>query len=295
MVVYVCDGDLDRSQVEAVTALNALGKPLVVALSKADRFDAGEKDLLRGRLSERLAELDPKPAIAIVSAEHTREVAVIAEDGTERPESHDVPADIDSLRRALDEMLAGDRATLEALQEAAVIQLAAEKLSDAESVHRRSESERIVRSYTKKAVVGALAAVSPGTDIIIQGYLGSGLVRELCGTYGITVRDVDIETFLDLSRSHAGKALPIMLAVAGNGFKAFPGIGTVAGGLLHAAAYGMIFDALGRGLAKSLAAQSGFYPAAAFEEFREQLGDDLDARAGRVAEMVLTSRQESAD
>ena len=35
VVVYVCDGDLDRSQIEAVTALNALGKPLVVALSQA--------------------------------------------------------------------------------------------------------------------------------------------------------------------------------------------------------------------------------------------------------------------
>ena len=37
----------------------------------------------------------------------------------------------------------------------------------------------------------------------------------------------------------AGKALPLSLAVAGNGLKAFPGVGTVAGGIAHAVAYGL--------------------------------------------------------
>jgi small GTP-binding protein len=295
IVLYVCDSDLDRDQHEAVRRLADLDKPLLVALNKADRYDEGERALLRGRLAERLAAIDPVPAMAIVSAGHVREIAIVADDGSERTESRQSIADVDDLRHAMETMLGADPETLHALHEAAVIQLAAEKLSDAEILRRREIADGIVASYTRKAVIGALAAVSPGTDLIIQGYLGTGLVRELCDTYGITVRDVDVETFLDLSRGHAGKALPIMLAVAGNGFKAFPGIGTVAGGLLHAAAYGMIFDALGRGLVRSLAAQRNFHPASAFENFKEQLGDDVDARAGRVAKLVLASRQQAAN
>ncbi len=85
--------------------------------------------------------------------------------------------------------------------------------------------KQIIRSSTRKAVVGALAAVSPGTDVIIQGYIGTAMTRELCNLFGAAPRDIDIEDFLNLSQSRAGKALPLSLAVAGNGLKAFPGHG----------------------------------------------------------------------
>ena len=54
-----------------------------------------------------------------------------------------------------------------------------------------------------------------------------------------------------------------LLAVAGNALKAFPGVGTIAGGLTHAVAYGLIFDALGNGLRSSLDEGGALRPAAA--------------------------------
>jgi len=135
--------------------------------------------------------------------------------------------------------------------------------------------------------VGALAAVSPGTDLLIQGYLGSALVRELCRLYQIPARDVEVSRLLDLSQGYVGRTLPITLAVAGNALKAFPGAGTIAGGVTHAVAYGLIFDALGRGLSRSLAEGGELRPAAAARRFRESMSEDLGARTLRIARMAI--------
>ncbi len=153
-------------------------------------------------------------------------------------------------------------------------------------------SEQIIRSATRKAVVGALAAVSPGTDVLIQGYIGTRMTQELCKLYGATPRDLDIEEFLNLSQSRVGRALPLSLAVAGNGLKAFPGLGTVAGGLVHAVAYGLIFDALGRSLVLTLTSHGELLPDVAAKEFEEGISEHIETGVRHVAKMALDEKQE---
>jgi len=168
-----------------------------------------------------------------------------------------------------------------------VFALAAEKLAEAEAQFRVQRSRQIVRNATRKAVIGAMAAVSPGTDIIIQGYIGTVMTQELCKLYGAAPRDLDIEEFLSLSQSRAGKVLPLTLAVAGNGLKAFPGIGTVAGGLVHAVAYGLIFDALGRSLVLTLEKRGELIPDAAAQDFEDTIGEYIETGVEQVAKMAL--------
>jgi uncharacterized protein (DUF697 family) len=172
-----------------------------------------------------------------------------------------------------------------------VFRLAADKLAEAEARYRQQRSEQIIRSSTRKAVIGALAAVSPGTDVIIQGFIGTNMTRQLCKLYGAAPRDLDVEEFLSLSQSRAGKVLPLSLAVAGNGLKAFPGIGTVAGGLVHAVAYGLIFDALGRSLVQTLAKYGELLPEVAAREFEDGISEHIEAGVRQVAKMALEQQQ----
>jgi hypothetical protein len=95
-----------------------------------------------------------------------------------------------------------------------------------------------------------------------------------------------------LSRSKAGKALPILLAIAGNGFKAFPGVGTVAGGLIHAVAYGLIFDALGASLIDTLEVRGELKPAPAAARFEESLHEDFSTRARALVKIALAANKE---
>ena len=130
--------------------------------------------------------------------------------------------------------------------------------------------------------------------MLIQGYIGTAMTRELCKLYGAAPRDLDIEEFLDLSQSRVGRALPLSLAVAGNGLKAFPGAGTVAGGLVHAVAYGLIFDALGRSLVLTLARHGQLVPDVAAKEFEEGVNEHIEAGVRRIARLALEEgRKES--
>ena len=290
VVLFVCDSDLTRSEAAAIGSLLEFDKPLVIVLNKADRFTADEQAALMEKLLERVeaigGQLDRDHVVA-VSAGGEVDVIERGAEGSEEGVRRTRPADIGVLVVAINRMLAEEGASLDARRERAVFRMAAARLAEAEGEYRLQRSEQIIRSSTRKAIIGALAAISPGTDILIQGYIGTAMTQELCRLYGATPRDLDIEEFLSLSQSRVGRALPLSLAVAGNGLKAFPGLGTVAGGAVHAVAYGLIFDALGRSLVLTLSRHGELLPDVAAKEFEEGISEHLEAGVRRIAKMAL--------
>ena len=271
VVLFVCDGDLTRSESSGIARLLTLAKPLILVMNKSDRFDVEEQAALMQRLLEHLDGTGgaiERDRVVAVSAGGEVDVVERATDGSENVLRRQRPADIGVLVVAINRLLQ-DPARIDEKRDRAVFQLAADKLAEAEAQYRVQRSEQIIRNATRKAVVGALAAVSPGTDVLIQGYIGTTMTQDLCKLYDAAPRDLDIEEFLNLSQSRVGRALPLSLAVAGNGLKAFPGLGTVAGGLVHAVAYGLIFDALGRSLVLTLSRHGEFVPEVAAKEFEE--------------------------
>ena len=290
IVLFVCDGDLSRSESKTVEWLLAMQKPLVLVLNKSDRYSAEEQAMLMEKLLDRMAELggeDIQDQVVAVSAGGEIDVIEKQPDGSEKTVRRRRGADIGVLVVAINRLLDWSIEDLDVQRDRAVFRLAAEKLAEAEGEYRIQRAEQIIRSSTRKAVIGALAAVSPGTDIVIQGYVGTTMTRELCRLFGAAPRDLDIEEFLTLSQSRAGKALPLSLAVAGNGLKAFPGVGTVAGGLVHAVAYGLIFDALGRSLVTTLSKHGELEPGTAAREFEEGISEHIEAGVRQVAKMAL--------
>ena len=293
VVLFVCDGDLTRAEGKSVEYLLALDKPLVLVMNKADRFDLEEQAALMQRLLEHVDNMGgelQRDRVVAVSAGGEVDVIERGADGSENVVRRQRPADIGVLVVAINRLLDDASRPLDTRRDRAVFRLAADKLAEAEGQYRIQRSEQIIRSATRKAVIGALAAVSPGTDILIQGYIGTTMTQALCKLYGAAPRDLDVEEFLSLSQSRAGRALPLTLAVAGNGFKAFPGIGTVAGGLVHAVAYGLIFDALGRSLVLTLTRHGELVPETAAKEFEEGISEHIEAGVRRVARLALEEK-----
>jgi uncharacterized protein len=295
LVVYVCDGDLSRSQFADVETLAELGKPMVVAVNKADWY--AEEDLQRivARLAERLGGLAAPPAVVPVVAGGTERVLQVDESGREAEVERPRVPRVEPLREALQARLESSPEALDALRDASVFRVAAARLETAAQRRRREEAERVVVGYTKKAVIGAMAAVGPGTDVLIQGYLGTSLVKALCKLYDIPAREIDIQRFLDIAQNYVGRALPLLLAISGNALKAFPGVGTVAGGLVHAVAYGIIFDAMGKGLVNSLETTGELRPAAAARKVGDQFGEDIGKKARQLARLALEARRAGRD
>ena len=293
VVLFVCDGDLTRAETDVVQRLLAVNKPLVLVLNKSDQFTIEEQAAVMERLLEHLDRLGgsvDRDRVVAVSAGGDMEVVERGPDGAEQLTQRQRPADIGVLVVAMNRLLANDAAGIDEQRDRAVFRLAADKLAAAEAEYRVQRSEQVIRNATRKAVIGSLAAVSPGTDVLIQGYIGTAMTQELCKQFGAAPRDLDIEEFLDLSQSRVGKALPLSLAVAGNGLKAFPGIGTVAGGLVHAVAYGLIFDALGRSLVLTLNQHGELLPEVAAKEFEEGISEHIEAGVLRIAKMAVEEK-----
>jgi predicted GTPase len=295
VVMFVCDGDLTRPEIQAIEALLSFDKPLVLVLNKADRFSNEEQAALMEKLLERVTAVGGKlqrDHVVAVSAGGESEVIERLEGGREQVVRRVRPANIGVLVVAINRLLSSGAEPLDERRARAVFRMAASRLAEAEAEYRQQRSEQIIRSATRKAVVGALAAISPGTDVLIQGCVGTVMTQQLCKLYGAAPRDLDIEEFLSMSQSRVGRALPLSLAVAGNGLKAFPGLGTVAGGLVHAVAYGLIFDALGRSLVVSLSRHGELVPATASKEFEDGISEHLEAGVRRVARMALEAKDD---
>jgi GTPase Era involved in 16S rRNA processing len=291
VVIFVCDGDLTRDEYLALQPLLELKKPLIVAFNKLDRYSEDDRQLIRRQLADRFAS-EPQVSIAGIATRPMRKVTRVGPDGIEHEEEQLLPPQIDELRAAVQSALDSNMALLEHLRDTAVFELTARKLDQAKAAHRVKASAELVKTYTRRAVAGGLAAISPGTDILIQGYLGTRMVKSLCELYEVPVREIELQKLLTLSQKQVRTALPLLLAVAGNAAKAFPGIGTLAGGLMHAVAYGLIFDALGHAVTRTLETRGELRPAPASLTFRDNLVTDVESRARKLLRLALDIRND---
>ncbi|MEM7082203.1 MAG: GTPase [Pseudomonadota bacterium] len=301
VVVYVCDSDLTRTEFDQISGLVTLEKPVVVVVNKSDLMQADEQTAVIQQIKTRLKALKSISTkyfslhVVPASTATAQSVVRLLPDGREEQVERRTDANLTALVQAINSLVSRNPNRLDALRDSAVFALAATRLDEAEQTFREKEAEAMVQRYTQKAVVGALAAIAPGTDLLIQGVLATALVREMCALYDEPVRELDTQRFLDEAQQRVGKAVPVVLAVAGNALKAFPGLGTVAGGFTHAVAYGLIFDALGKSLAKTLADGKGFSAEAASANFEESLNHDLETRTKRIAKLVLAAQRKQSD
>jgi hypothetical protein len=285
VVLYVCAGDLTRDQDAELRWLRGFGKPLLLVLNKADQFREGERATLERTLRERYR--DASDAQLVVSAGGTEAFDRQLPDGRREHVQRERLANVAGLRAWLERIAMHGAKALEPAREAAVLTAVGGRADALEAATRERAADAIVAKYTKRAIVGALAAVLPGSDLVIQGVLATALIRELGKLYDVPLRDLDIDAFLGQVKLTVRTSASLVLAIAGNAMKAFPGLGTLGGGVLHAIAYGLIFDSLGRAVVHSLRDQRKLDSAQANATLAQLLADTSAERLRRIAAMAF--------
>lgn len=280
-LVYVADGDLTRAQDADLRRIGAFGKPLLLALNKSDRYRDEERAALLQALARRYR--DVATAVLPVQAGGIQRLRREA-DGSllERPR----PPQVAPLVQALRTLARHGPEALEPAREQAVLASVDGRLGELEHDLRDARSAQIVRTYTRRAVVGALAAIAPGTDLLIQGALATAMLRALAEVQGLRVRDLDLDRLVEEASGLVRTTTSITLAIAGNALKAFPGAGTLGGGLLHAVAYGLIFDSLGRAVARTLSRTATLDRKATLEAFAQELERPSRERLGALVALA---------
>ena len=293
LVIYVCESDLSRSQLEDVLYLLGYHKPLILCINKSDRLSTTDKKLIEKSIRIRLNQAG-QLTLAFVQSGGTEEIIQVQADGEEHKLTRPRAPDVNALALAIQEQIDEQSEQLSQLRDASVFVLVKQKLDDATHTHRLEQGEKIIASSTRKAVLGAMAAVAPASDLIIQGFIGTAMVKQLCALYDTPVKTLDIDQFFDFSQGQIKKSIPLLLMVSGNTLKAFPGVGTIAGGLTHAFAYGLIFDALGHAVHKTLRQRGALRPIPTAISFGEYLNQNMQGKTTQLAKLVLEVSRDKA-
>lgn len=289
-VVYVSASDLTRAQDAELSWLADFGKPLVLALNKTDLYDEAERGALLRTFESRYGDR-ARAIVAISAGGSERYERTLADGRRERVERERAP-EIAPLLDALTALVRPGADALEPARQAAVLAEVGRRSDALARDVAARESADVVAKYTRRAIVGALAAVAPGSDILIQGALGTALVRELARIHGVAVRELDVEALLSRVGLTVRNTTAIVLAIAGNALKAFPGLGTLGGGALHAVAYGLVFDSLGNALAATLAERSALDAADVETRVRALLAEPARERVERLARAAIAEARD---
>ncbi len=284
VVVFLTDSDLTQTEMRVIEKLKKTRKPLVIALNKSDRYRDDEQQLLVQALKNKTQEKFP---VALISTGGQETIIYQDAKGKQRKKVQSRDANIQPLLDSIEQVVSNNPEILNRFRDAAILMLAQQKLNNAKAEFNRQSAENIISSYTKKAVFGAMASVAPGSDIVIQGTLGTKMVQSICALYEISPKQMEIDAVIKMAGGKLKTSVSLVLAVAGNALKAFPGVGTAVGGVTHAVAYGMIFNALGHAVLESVTTLGTLDAQATQQKFEENLLGPATTLAKDLAKMAL--------
>lgn len=284
VVVFILNSDFTRTEMDFFQALKKWHKPMVIALNKSDRYSEQELARVKQAIS---AKVDARYPVVSISTGGHETVIKTRPDGRQVTETVPRTVDIEPLIQALQQVLKDNADSLHRFRDAGLLMLAEQKLSAATAEHNETVALRTIERHSKRAMVGAMASIAPGSDIIIQGAIGSQMLKELCQIYQVPVKQLQIDDVLRAAGSKLKTSTSMVLAVSGNALKSFPGLGTITGGLLHAVAYGLIFNALGRAVMTTLTETGRLDTEQTKLTFEDNLLGSSDKMAKNLAQMAL--------
>jgi small GTP-binding protein len=284
VVVFLTDSDLTQTEMRVVNQLKETNKPLVIALNKSDRYADEEQAQIVNALKNKT---DKRYPIALISTGGLETIVFQDAKGKQRKQVQQRPSDIQPLLKAIEQVVSNNPEILNRFRDASMLMMAQNKLNSALVAYNKEKAVAIISDYTSKAVFGAMASVAPGSDLVIQGALATKMVQNICRLYEISPKQMEIDQVIKLTGSKLRTSVSLVLAIVGNALKAFPGVGTAVGGVTHAVAYGMIFNALGHAVLDSVSTLGVLDAQATQQKFEENLLGPAQILAKDLAKMAL--------
>lgn len=202
LVVFVCDGDLTRQELDALKTLAATQRPLLLALNKADRYGADELASLLAHLRQRVAGLvradDVLAAAALPAPQRVIDIDTRGHETVREPSR---PPDVAALRERLLAIAAREGKTLSAINAGLYAGRLTDQVSARIAQTRQQVAARLIRHYClAKGVAVALNPI-PVADLLAAAGLDAAMVVQLSRIYG-----------LPLTRAESGRLVAVISA-----------------------------------------------------------------------------------
>lgn len=205
LILFVTDSDLNHVEFTALKLLAEAGKPLIVALNKADLYTEAQLAELRATLTARLAGLVAPDDIVTVAAD-PRPIEVIIESpaGSARSEHRQPSPQVESLKLRILELLGREGKALAALNAALYAADASDRIAAVKVRLRDQAARRLIWSYAASKAVAAAANPVPVLDVVGGSVVDASMVVALARLYRIR-----------MTTAHASKLINAILQAAG--------------------------------------------------------------------------------
>jgi len=202
LVIFVLDSDITDTELAALKALVAEGRPVVLTLNKSDLYTAEEcAALLQSVRDKTDGMLDSRFIISAAAQPRPQVVVEVGADGSELQSTRPRAPDIENLRLMLWDILEAEGKTLAALNAS----LFASDLSDQVGRRilsaRRELGDKLVRTYCIAKGVAVGCNPIPVADLFAAAFIDVGMVVHLSKAYD-----------LPLSQKEAGSIVGVVIA-----------------------------------------------------------------------------------
>ncbi len=202
LVVFVCDGDLTREELDALKTLAATQRPLLLALNKADRYSADELADLLGQLRQRVTGLvRDENVLAVAAHPASRRLVEVDVRGHEQERAQAATPDVAALRERLLAIAALEGKSLSAINAGLYAGRLTDQVSARIAETRQAVAAKLIHNYCiAKGLAVALNPI-PVADLLAAAGLDAAMVVQLSRVYG-----------LPLTRAESGRLVAVISA-----------------------------------------------------------------------------------
>lgn len=186
LVLFVVDGDMTDSELDALRTLTAQQRPVLLVLNKTDRYSGDEIGLLTETLTERTEGLVGARNIVAAAANPAEMTYVqVAADGSETESRKRPPPKISTVQERLWEILEAEGQTLAALNASLFAGDLSDKVATRILETRRVLGERLIRTYSVSKGVAVAFNPIPVADLFAAAFIDGAMIWHLSKLYDL--------------------------------------------------------------------------------------------------------------
>ncbi len=202
LVIFVLDSDITDTELDALKAVLAQGRPVLVVLNKSDLYTADERDaLLRSIRLKTENFIDPAYVVSTAAQPRPQAVVEVGSDGEETMSERTREPDVAELRLKLWDILEAEGKTLAALNASLFASDLSDQVGRRILAARRELGDKLVRTYCVSKGIAVAFNPVPVADLFAAAFIDVGMVVHLSRVYD-----------LPLSQKEAGSIVKVIVA-----------------------------------------------------------------------------------
>lgn len=186
LILFVVDSDLTETEIQALTEIAAMHRPIILVLNKVDRYSPAEQQALLTSLVQHAQGIVDEKNIVTASADPAERLIIrVDEDGNEQEEWRRPPVDVSQVKERLWDILQAEGQTLAALNASLFASNLSDKVGERILQARRKLGQKLIRNYcATKGVAVALNPV-PVADLVAAAVVDVSMIVHLSKLYAL--------------------------------------------------------------------------------------------------------------